>query len=780
MKESAFLKSAKGRIIIIAAAAVLAAATVVTVLLLTGGETGYRNISVSKIYGSVMTESGGNEYKAYENMRLADGYVLTTGTDSYARLVMDGDKYVKIEEESRAVFTNVGNANSHITAITVESGTITAEVVNPLTEEESFVVTTPNAVLAVRGTMFKVGVSQDETGKAVTEAYTFGGTVSCRLVQPDGTVSDEEIMITQGSKSCIESNGSTVGFSGDAVVPITINDISDEDIVDIYNASSHGHAMFLETAELWQEIADRNIDLSEYDSVYDSGEVAPYIEADGTTSGSDAAEASGSQSEKISEAASEATSEATTTADVPETAPVPEETTVTVPEAVTEPEVIASVTTTAVVTSSVSSTTAASPEVTPKPEETKPTVTAPQTTTNEKTKPEVTKTEETKPEVTKTEETKPEVTKPEETKPETTKPEETKPEVTKPEETEPEVTKPEEPPLRDALYVENGSITITETGYVQGDGKEVAYTGDYVIRQKNPDATVEGFYITVESGIHNITVEGLNICGNRDFGVFHVAYGAGITLNCKAENTISSDYSALQNFGLFEISSGSLNISSSLGILNNGNFVISGGTLTLDCCDLGINNYADYYYGGAVGAFLISGGTVTAGTISNSGGWFTVSGGRITADAIYNYGGWFTIMGGSITAETITAEGFTYAFMTVTGGSLRVTGETPCSIIDIDSRELECVAYDAYPGNLLVTLADREYRYALSAEDAAADGKYYVWVPVERVSVTEVNVPEEEPDRKAVENPDPDVDGYLPEEELGIAAHPETEKKLPV
>ena len=291
-----FLKTVKGKIIIAAAALAI---ILIAVLMFSAfnAEKGYRSISVSEIVGNVMTENNGKKYEAYKNMRLEGGYALTTDSDSYTRMILDDDKYVKLEQLSRAVFEDLGNKNRRRTSIRLENGVLTNELVSPLRDDESYVINTPNAVLAVRGTFFKVEVRYDESGEAFTDVYTYGGTVACKRVMPDGTVVDEDVLINSGYKACIKmdeiitvyveevieyAEGETENDDGvkeeihDNVDPIELSDISDSDLVDIYNASKNGHKMFIDTADFWNEIVARGIDLSEYHSAYDGGEIAPY------------------------------------------------------------------------------------------------------------------------------------------------------------------------------------------------------------------------------------------------------------------------------------------------------------------------------------------------------------------------------------------------------------------------------------------------------------------------------------------------------------------------
>lgn len=202
MKIKNFLKSTGGKAICAAAAALVI--TVIIILLYTSAEPAYRNISVSDIFGKVMTENGGKTYEAYKNMALGDGYALTTQTDSYTRMVLDGDKYMKLEQESRARFEELGNENSHRTAIRLDYGVLSAEITKPLEEQENFVVNTPNAVLAVRGTYFRADMRYAENGDAYTDVYAYGGTVACHRIMPDGTEVDEEVLIGAGYKARIK------------------------------------------------------------------------------------------------------------------------------------------------------------------------------------------------------------------------------------------------------------------------------------------------------------------------------------------------------------------------------------------------------------------------------------------------------------------------------------------------------------------------------------------------------------------------------------------------
>ena len=280
-----FLSSVKGKVIVIVSGVLVIAAAAVILLVLNSFKESYRNISISEIFGIVTAENSGKEYKAYKNMRLADGHALTTDRDSYSRMTLDDDKYVKLEEQSRVVFKGVGSDKSRRTALDLERGALVTEITKPLAADEDYVINTPNAVLAVRGTYFRVEVKFDTNGDAYTYVYTYGGAVACRRIMPDGTLVDEDVVVRAGYKACIKMDEiitvyleEAIDEGTDNVDPIELNMISDNDLVDIYNSSMHGHELFRSSGELWNEIEQRGIDIKDYQSVYDGGDIPPYGE----------------------------------------------------------------------------------------------------------------------------------------------------------------------------------------------------------------------------------------------------------------------------------------------------------------------------------------------------------------------------------------------------------------------------------------------------------------------------------------------------------------------
>lgn len=157
---------------------------------------------------------------------------------------------------------------------------MTNEIVKPLAEGEQYIVTTPNAVLSVRGTFFRAVVTYDDIGECFTDVYTYGGTVTSNRIMPDGTVIEENVVIGSGYKATVKMDEvvtvyveELIDMGRDDVDPINISSVSDGDVVDMLVSSSNGHQLFMDTNEIADEIRKRDIDLSEYESYVDGSEI---------------------------------------------------------------------------------------------------------------------------------------------------------------------------------------------------------------------------------------------------------------------------------------------------------------------------------------------------------------------------------------------------------------------------------------------------------------------------------------------------------------------------
>ena len=134
-------------------------------------------------------------------------------------LKLDEDKYVYVEENTEFKLIAQGTDENSKTAIELTKGAITNEIQNKLSTESSYEVNTPNATMAVRGTVFRVEVTYDEAGVCYTKVSTLEGKVACRLVYADGSVSEQEVLIEHGYEVIIYQDDKNTDYMGD-VEPI--------------------------------------------------------------------------------------------------------------------------------------------------------------------------------------------------------------------------------------------------------------------------------------------------------------------------------------------------------------------------------------------------------------------------------------------------------------------------------------------------------------------------------------------------------------------------------
>lgn len=265
---------------------------------------GYRTIGVVETKGNVTVVKDGIDYKAYPGMHLQEGHILVTAGESSARLVLDGDKYIKVESGSRVVFETLGLWGSGKTKIVLERGSMTGELVNPLETGQEFVVNTPNAVLAVRGTFFRVELQNYGIREVRTNVLTYGGAVAAKRIFPTGETEDEEVLVESGYKTAIhmdaedtfyvlektEGAKDTTGDNNNDIEPIYWEEIADDDWVDIYYSAENGHELFVTSEEAKKEIEDRNISLENITPIYEkAAEIFPETE-ETTDSGVETAE----------------------------------------------------------------------------------------------------------------------------------------------------------------------------------------------------------------------------------------------------------------------------------------------------------------------------------------------------------------------------------------------------------------------------------------------------------------------------------------------------------
>ena len=179
-------------------------------------EEAYRNIKVMSINGSATVERASvGTLDAYADMKLENGDRLSVDGSSSLTLSMDDDKYAMLEPGSSLTLEADGTKENSRTVIHLEAGAVMNYLSQKLNEGSSYEVTVPNSTMAVRGTVFRVAIAYDENGESYTTVQVFEGIVGCRLVFPDGTISEEEVQLAPGKEVLIHGDTSISEYVGD-------------------------------------------------------------------------------------------------------------------------------------------------------------------------------------------------------------------------------------------------------------------------------------------------------------------------------------------------------------------------------------------------------------------------------------------------------------------------------------------------------------------------------------------------------------------------------------
>lgn len=193
--------------IIICACAAVAVIAVAAIALLSNKEETYRSILVYDVDGNAVIErETAGIMNAVENLYLESGDRVSIASDSSMRMKLDDDKYVMAEADTIFSVEAEGTDADSRTKISLEQGAITNEIQNPLREGSSYETSTPNSVMAVRGTIYRAELYVDENGGQNTKLCCFQGKVGTKAILPDGTYG-EELLVPAGSEVTVYQDG---------------------------------------------------------------------------------------------------------------------------------------------------------------------------------------------------------------------------------------------------------------------------------------------------------------------------------------------------------------------------------------------------------------------------------------------------------------------------------------------------------------------------------------------------------------------------------------------
>lgn len=176
-------------------------------------------LRLEKAEGTVtVSTAAGRTVSTTDGMRLYSGYVLETGTDSYAYVSLDSTKAVKLDASSRGEVSKSGK-KLELKAV---SGKLFFNVTAPVEEDESLNIRTSTMVTGVRGTAGWVEV----VDRSVSRIHLLEGTLTVTAAEPS-TGELRRTVITGGQTVTAAVNGAS---RPGQQTSLTVEELREEDV----------------------------------------------------------------------------------------------------------------------------------------------------------------------------------------------------------------------------------------------------------------------------------------------------------------------------------------------------------------------------------------------------------------------------------------------------------------------------------------------------------------------------------------------------------------------
>ena len=209
MKLATMLKS---KLFIGCAAGVTAAAAAVAAVIVLNQPQTYRSIKVAEVDGHASVQRSVSEtLDAYSGMNLQNGDIISTGGESSLQASLDSDKYILLDENTVIELEASGTEQDSRSLITLKQGSILNEITKKLSADSSYEISTPKAVMAVRGTSFAVELVKQNDGSYISVLRTFHGKVEVQLIDENGNPKGTPVTVGENSSVAIKTDPGTSG-----------------------------------------------------------------------------------------------------------------------------------------------------------------------------------------------------------------------------------------------------------------------------------------------------------------------------------------------------------------------------------------------------------------------------------------------------------------------------------------------------------------------------------------------------------------------------------------
>ena len=222
------LKTTKGKAALGGGAVAVVGTVVAAAILL--NDQAYRTVAVQEVNGTSIIQNEKQESSnAYVGMHLSSGDDVTVQAESDMTLLLDMDKYVYAEENTHFWLEAEGDSEKSKTRIYLDQGAALNRLNTKLTEGEEYEVDTPNSVMGVRGTVYRVCVYYDSDGLAWTNLEVYEGNVEVSLKTLEGEYNGVSELFGPGEAAVIRASSDFSEFvvddNGNVKWPIDYEDI---------------------------------------------------------------------------------------------------------------------------------------------------------------------------------------------------------------------------------------------------------------------------------------------------------------------------------------------------------------------------------------------------------------------------------------------------------------------------------------------------------------------------------------------------------------------------
>lgn len=224
------------------------------VILNIGGKNAFRNITVLDTLGSisVFREAINDTMEAYVDMNLEPGDQVSVGPASELDLKLDDDKFVYVEENTKMYLQSEGDSENSKTVIYLTEGATLHKLDTKLNENSTYEIRTPNATMAIRGTITWARVYKGADGEVHSDFQVYEGKTELQLHTADGTpignpvvIPEGHQMLTRGSQNFSEIILQNVGSELSQSAPIDFNEIPTQTLCNLKSISNTGRKLYI-------------------------------------------------------------------------------------------------------------------------------------------------------------------------------------------------------------------------------------------------------------------------------------------------------------------------------------------------------------------------------------------------------------------------------------------------------------------------------------------------------------------------------------------------------